>query len=450
MPRFLVVAKIYSPIYQRYRWIALAIYMAVLLAGIVDWLYTGLGPKAIIEAPEQLRFFLFAGALLILIGIELLGIDEASFTNSNTIAPLPFVLKLLLLGTIFLVSDLHYSQILFLIIVLHTYLTINKWLSYAVAILGVLALFLLNTTHPTFMAPPPPPHPLKSFAQQSLPLPPPLPTRRSLGALVDTSMGSLITLFFTFLLARAMMQAIKNQQKLEGLNASLETSHKQLQHYADRVADLAATEERNRLARDIHDSLGHHLAAINIQLEKANAYRERDPNRAQEAVKHAQHSVQDALKDVRHSVSSLREEGESFSFDESLDALIKRTKHSQIELILDKMGNSSSYNKLSLMTLYRVIQEGLTNVHKHANATKVNIKLDFSEQSASLEINDNGCGFDVTVWQTEQNNQSFGLKGLQERLSLVGGGLCITSQPQETILKVTIPKTFLTTDEQHG
>ncbi|WP_228040124.1 sensor histidine kinase [Nodosilinea sp. LEGE 07088] len=128
-----------------------------------------------------------------------------------------------------------------------------------------------------------------------------------------------------------MSQATQAQQKLAGLLTSLEASHTQLQHYAARVADLATTEERNRLARDIHDSLGHHLAAINIQLEKANAYRERDPSRAYEAVDHAKRTVQAALKDVRESVSSLRQDNEPFLFQETLNDLLRRMRHSELE-----------------------------------------------------------------------------------------------------------------------
>ncbi|MEL7330797.1 MAG: sensor histidine kinase [Cyanobacteria bacterium J06560_2] len=256
-------------------------------------------------------------------------------------------------------------------------------------------------------------------------------------------MGVMITLLFTLLLARAMSQAIQTQQKLADLLKSLESSHIQLKHYANRVADLAATEERNRLARDIHDSLGHHLAAINIQLEKANAYRERDPSRAYEAVQHAQHTVQDALKDVRESVNSLRQKGDAFSFESALSDLIRRMHHSELEIVLEQTGKSEEYGRLKLMTLYRVIQEGLTNVHKHANASKVAIAIHFGPQSAHLELTDNGIGFDAEAWKKKEQKQTTqGLAGLQERLSLVGGTLSIQSEQGGTKLTSHIPQTI--------
>ncbi|MEO0406433.1 MAG: histidine kinase [Cyanobacteria bacterium P01_A01_bin.135] len=254
-------------------------------------------------------------------------------------------------------------------------------------------------------------------------------------------MGSLIVLFFTLLLARAMSQAIQAQQKLTGLLASLEASHAQLQRYATRVADLAAAEERNRLARDIHDSLGHHLAAINIQLEKASAYRARDPNRAYEAVSHAQRTVQAALNDVRESVSSLRQDSKPFLFQEALEGLLCRMQHSDLKLTLTRTGDSSHYSRVKLMTLYRAIQEGLTNVHKHARAGQVAIALNFGSQAATLDLIDNGCGFDVAAWKSKAPAQTaHGLIGLQERLSLVGGTLDLDSHCQGTRLSIRIPR----------
>ena len=225
--------------------------------------------------------------------------------------------------------------------------------------------------------------------------------------------------------------------KLETLHASLETSHRELRASTEQIAELAATEERNRLARDIHDSLGHHLAAVNIQLEKANAYRERDPKRAKDALNQAQRSVQDALRDVRESVSSLRTKA-PFSFEAALEGLLARLRHGELELSVEQTGDSSSYGDLVLLTLYRVIQEGLTNVHKHAEASQVIIKLDFGDERVRLELCDNGAGFDTDGLQDDRTG--FGLTGLRERVGLVGGKLTLESQPQYTKLTAIIPK----------
>lgn len=434
------MAQTFNLLYRRYRLIALAVYGAVLLAGLIDWIYGGIGPRAIVDAPENYRFLLFAIAVLTMIALELWTVGSHSFGIADKRSLMPFLARLVLFICVCLVTDLSYSQILFLPLLLYSYLAVNQRLSYVMAVLGVAALLGLRLSGFGGMRMPPPP----PVTQQ----PPnigsaPFKRRPPLsGRLMDQGMGSLITLFFTLLLARTLSQAIQAQQKLTTLLSSLEASHLELKHYSARVADLAATEERNRLARDIHDSLGHHLAAINIQLEKANAYRERDPSRAYEAVNHAQRTVQDALKDVRESVSSLRQDSEPFLFEDALNSLIRRMDYGELELTLHQSGNSSSYSRLKLMTLYRVIQEGLTNVHKHAGASQVTIALTFEPQQAILELSDNGCGFDMDDWETTKNELTAqGLIGLQERLNLVGGNLTIRSQPEGTTLTVSIPWT---------
>ena len=238
-----------------------------------------------------------------------------------------------------------------------------------------------------------------------------------------------------------MARAAQDQEELETLHASLETSHRQLQASTHQVAELAATEERNRLARDIHDSLGHHLSAINIQLEKASAYKVRDPKRAAEAVDHAKRTVKEALKDVRESVSSLRE-GEAFSLAESLRSLVERMNHSNLKIDLKQVGTEVGYPKLALMTLYRAVQEGLTNIHRYAQAEEVAIQLHLGKNEATLSVADTGRGFDVPAWEADfEGRQTYGLQGLRERLNLVGGHLELTSRiGQGTKLEVVIPR----------
>jgi signal transduction histidine kinase len=432
MAKFSLITRTSNLLYQRYRFIALAVDAAVFVAGLIDYFYSGLGPKTILAAPENYRAGVFVMAVLLLIALELRAVGQASFGQARKIEWMPFFARLCLFISAGLVTDLYYTQILFLPILVYSYLAVSKRFSYCLAIVGVALLFGLNAADLVGVGPPPPlPHQTGATGKAAVWRP----------GLIDRTTAMLIILLFTLLLARAIAQATLAEQKLTGLLADLEASHVQLQSYAVRIGDLAATEERNRLARDIHDSLGHHLAAINIQLEKANAYRERDANRSYEAVTHAQRTVQDALKDVRESVSSLRQNGDAFSFHTALNDLIRRMEHHELALTLQQTGDSSRYSKLKLMVLYRAIQEGLTNVHKHANASQVTIALDFGIESVSLDLIDNGSGFDVAAWQRQGNPQtSHGLIGLQERLSLVDGRLDITSQPQITRLSVRIPQ----------
>jgi len=434
------------PLYKRYRFIALATYGLVLLAGLVDVLTgEGIGPNSLLAAPEGVRFVVFLAAILGLIGLELAALGSASFRPSERVSLPQLALRLLPFTAILAFGDPIYSQVVFLVLILYLYLGVSKRVSYAVAALSLLLLLSqgvrVDPILPTLQPPPSagPPAAGPPAAGQPLPGSAPLP----LGQLVDRGFGVLVILFFTFLLARALARAAADQEELETLHASLETSHRQLQASTDQVAELAAAEERNRLARDIHDGLGHHLSAINIQLEKASAYKARDPERASEAVDHAKRTVKEALKDVRTSVSSLREEGEAFSLDKSLKNLVERMNHSSVTIDLEQDGTETGYPKLALMTLYRAVQEGLTNIHKHAGAEKVCIHLHLGETEAKLSVKDMGQGFDVAAWEAEfeMGSKTYGLQGLKERLNLVGGHLNLTSTiGQGTKLEVVVPK----------
>ncbi|MEJ2750895.1 MAG: sensor histidine kinase, partial [Anaerolineae bacterium] len=224
--------------------------------------------------------------------------------------------------------------------------------------------------------------------------------------------------------------------------ADLEATNRRLQVYAAQVAELAAMEERNRLARDIHDSLGHYLTAVNIQLEKALAFHSRSPEEAEQAIRDAKQAASEALQDVRRSVGALRSEADRFSLEQSLQELIKGIGNGRIHIDLRFTGSERGYTRLSLMALYRAAQEGLTNIQKHAQATQVVVEVKLGRDEASLCLHDDGQGFDTALieeWMAAPN-QTFGLQGIRERLELVRGEMKLTSNEEGTRLFVTVPK----------
>ncbi|HAV77037.1 MAG TPA: hypothetical protein DCX53_06760 [Anaerolineae bacterium] len=238
-----------------------------------------------------------------------------------------------------------------------------------------------------------------------------------------------------------------SRAKTKQLFADLERSHQKLKEYAARVEDLAAAEERNRVARDIHDSVGHSLAVVNVQLEKALVFQQRDADVTEQAIKDARRAAREALGDVRESVRTLRKSVEAFSLTERLHTLAGRSGSESIKLDLQVEGSEEGFSKPALMTLYRTAQEALTNVYKHANATRVIISAHLGDGSAQLRVQDNGDGFEVTsVLDSSFHRQGhYGLQGIRERLELVGGELSLKSRPNVgTTLTVTIPKKRLT------
>ncbi|MFN8458748.1 MAG: sensor histidine kinase [Anaerolineae bacterium] len=250
-----------------------------------------------------------------------------------------------------------------------------------------------------------------------------------------------LTLAFIASIAYLIREERTSRLRAETLLHELETSHRQLQNYAEQVAELATIEERNRLAREIHDSLGHYMTVINVQLEKAIAFKTRDVQTADQALKDAKHLASEALKDIRRSVGTLRSSPEKFSLRQALARLVAHLEDSAMIIDLQIEGDEDGFSQQSLQTLYRAAQEGLTNVQKHAQASQVTMRIKLEDQEARLSITDNGQGFDPTALSDDKQDNHYGLQGIQERLELVRGSFKVESAPDHgTSLLVTVPK----------
>jgi signal transduction histidine kinase len=249
----------------------------------------------------------------------------------------------------------------------------------------------------------------------------------------DETAAELFTLgmLFSLTMARMVQSERISRLRAEHLSSDLEASNQQLKASAEQLAELAATKERNRLARDIHDSLGHYLTASHVQLEKSLAFYEQEPQVAEQALRAAKRLIGEALGDVRRSVSTLRTTKSRLAFVAELSELVEHNSSLQCKVVLHLSGKEDGFSQLRLLTLYRVAQEGLTNVHKHAQAHHVWIEVCFTEAEARLSLRDDGHGFDPVNNCNEHPHKpgGYGLLGLRERLELVGGSLVIESKP---------------------
>lgn len=241
-----------------------------------------------------------------------------------------------------------------------------------------------------------------------------------------------VGLVFSLAMAWVFTQEKASRTRAEQLLAELEESHRQLKLYAEQVEELATAKERNRLARDIHDSLGHYLTVINVQLEKALAFRDNKPREADQAVGAAKTLASEALHEIRRSVSALRaaREQEHFSASAAIQALAERMQ-GQPPIAVQIEGEDAGYAGESLMALYRAAQEGLTNIQKHAGVCQARLELRFAKDEATLLLSDNGRGYDQTCLEARLPGRDggYGLQGLQERLELAGGSLLMESKP---------------------
>ncbi|MEV4513300.1 sensor histidine kinase [Dactylosporangium sp. NPDC049525] len=195
------------------------------------------------------------------------------------------------------------------------------------------------------------------------------------------------------------------------------------------VAELSAAAERGRVARDIHDSLGHHLTAVSIQLEKATAFRDLDPAAAQQAVRDARASATRALDEVRGAVRAL---AAPFSLAAALAELASDGGGGQCAVDVEVHGDERELPVAARVALFRAAQEGVTNARRHAGAGRVTIRATFGGAAARLVVADDGHGF------ADGAADGFGLRGMRERVAAVGGSLDVTGR-QGVTLTVTVP-----------
>jgi two-component system, NarL family, sensor kinase len=213
------------------------------------------------------------------------------------------------------------------------------------------------------------------------------------------------------------------------------------------AARLATIEERNRLAREIHDTLAQGLAAITLQLEAADALAEQRPERTHEAIRRALTLARANLEEARRSVSDLRAAPlQNRTLPEALQALVQEVQRDGIAVEYHSAPADFPLLSPRLETgVYRIAQEALTNVRKHARADHVKLAFSLDDDELCLSVYDNGCGFQVDeVLETQARfgaqTGHFGLIGVNERVKLLGGTLCIDSTPGSgTAFVVCVP-----------
>lgn len=213
------------------------------------------------------------------------------------------------------------------------------------------------------------------------------------------------------------------------------------------AARLATIEERNRLAREIHDTLAQGLAAITLQLETADALADSRPQRAQAAVQRALSLARSNLEEARRSVMDLRAAPlQGYTLPEALKILTKDQAAEQVEAfpqfhyVYNPAPDFPTLPARIETSIYRIAQEALTNVRKHANAQHVEMTLTATDRSLHLAIQDDGQGFDPDIITQTSGHEHFGLTGINERVKLLNGTICIQSEPGTgTRLDVRVP-----------
>jgi len=224
-----------------------------------------------------------------------------------------------------------------------------------------------------------------------------------------------ILLFVLYMILLFTSQKDENA-RIRKLNEQLNQANDQLRDYAENMERMTEMRERNRLAREIHDTLGHTLTGIIMGTDAGLALFDVAPEEAKKRMEVVAQSARDGLTDVRRSIKALRPDTlERFTLEEALKGLVENfrlTTSAQIayfqeaeELQLDQDEEDA---------LYRVVQEGLTNAVRHGKSDRIEVRITRNEDVMSVFVRDNGTG-------CAKPEEGFGLRHMRERLEMLGG-----------------------------
>ena len=242
------------------------------------------------------------------------------------------------------------------------------------------------------------------------------PTVRSCFTSLESLMVCLNILLFVLYMILLFTSQKNENERIRKLNEQLNQANDQLRDYAVNMERMTQMRERNRLAREIHDTLGHTLTGIIMGTDAGLALFDVAPEEAKKRMEIVAQSARNGLTDVRRSIKALRPDAlERFTLEKALEGLVENfrlTTSAQIAY-------SQEAEELKLDTdeedaLYRVVQEGLTNAVRHGKADRIEIRISRIGDIVTVIVRDNGTG-------CEKPEEGFGLRHMRERLEMLGG-----------------------------
>lgn len=240
------------------------------------------------------------------------------------------------------------------------------------------------------------------------------------------------------LIRKLMLAGETIEDQLEQLTAShhvLEDAHQQLSAYAEKVEEFTAIQERNRIAREIHDRVGHKITALLVQIQLARELMKLDEKQCKEALQNAEKLTRDSLEEIRMSVRTLQVETKfSLTFLEALKQMLNDFANmTGLNITLSIEGDLTNVPHSLQTTIKRVMQEALTNVKRHSDGTQCDISIKRSDTEVRIEIIDNGKG-------SNNVTAGFGLVNMRARVLEHGGTIQYGSEANKGFcIKMRLP-----------
>ena len=262
----------------------------------------------------------------------------------------------------------------------------------------------------------------------------------SISGLLPDMLINLVVLATFFFTLHAVRYQIRQRQKLADTmkelkikSGQLESAYLKLKETAEDLEEMTILQERNRIAREIHDTVGHTLTTVLLEMEAGERLMSRDPGEAVHKIRIAKEQVRRGLQDIRQSVHTLQSGREMISLASAVKLLIEETTRSGEIRIASQISDLPELTEIQAKMFYRALQEGLTNGIRHGKSTAFVFQLKHENGFVKFTLSDNGIG-------TGKIEQGFGLTGMAERVKALGGTLSLNSRSGEGFsIGISIP-----------
>jgi len=235
---------------------------------------------------------------------------------------------------------------------------------------------------------------------------------------LESMMVCLNILLFVLYMILLFTNQKEENERIRKLNEQLNQANDQLRDYAVNMERMTQMRERNRLAREIHDTLGHTLTGIIMGADAGLALLDVAPEETRKRIQVVAQTARNGLTDVRRSIKALRPDAlEHYSLAQALEGLVENfrlTTSAQIAYFQEAEELKLDVDEED--ALYRVVQEGLTNAVRHGKADRIEIRITRTGNAVSVSVRDNGTGCGAL-------EEGFGLRHMRERLEMLGGTL---------------------------
>lgn len=229
---------------------------------------------------------------------------------------------------------------------------------------------------------------------------------------VSTRVGNLFVLAVAWFMGNTIRSRREYAANLERRNTELEAAREEL-------AEKAVAEERVRIARELHDVIAHSMSLIAVQSGVGRKVIDSDPAEAKRSLETIENTSRTALSEVRRVLGLLRDEEEAGQLEPAptlarLDDLIDQVEQTGLKVDVQRSGDLSDLSPGLELTIFRVIQEALTNVIKHARATRGRVVISRADGAVRIDVVDDGRG-------DAEHRDGTGLRGMRERVEAFGG-----------------------------